>query len=246
LDRTRVYRVSAVVIRQRDLGEADRIVTLFTRDRGKVSAVAKGVKRPRSKFAGALQLFSHLSILLAAGRTLEVVTQVQPIDLFYHLRDDMGRYSHACYAAELLGVFTEEGAAEPDLFDLLVGVLKGLDGGGDPATLIRGYELKLLSRLGYGPELAACVSCAIEVEGGQAGFAVAEGGVQCRRCARALGVMEISASALRAMRELLAMPVEQMATRRLSRAAREELERILRPFVDYHVPRPVRCAAFLS
>lgn len=245
MDRARVYRVDAVVIRQRDLGEADRIVTLFARDRGKVSAVAKGIKRPRSKFAGALQLFSHLSVLLAAGRTLDVVTQVQPIDLFYHLREDMSRYAHACYAAELLDILTEEGASEPDLFDLLVAVLKGLDGGGDPATLLRGYELKLLSRLGYGPELDTCVSCAVEVEGGQAGFAVGEGGVQCRRCARALGVMNISAPALQAMRELLTMPVEQMATRRLSRAAREELERILRPFVDYHVPRPVRCAAFL-
>ena len=246
MNRARVYRVEAVVIRQRDLGEADRIITLFARDRGKISAVAKGVKRPRSKFAGALQLFSHLRLLLAAGRTLDVITQLEPIDLFYRLREDMARYAHACYAAELLDVLTEEGAAEPDLFDLLVAVLTALEGGGDPATLIRGYELKLLSRLGYGPELDTCVSCAVEVEGGQAGFAVAEGGLQCPRCARTLGVMTISRPALRAMRELLQMPVEEMATRRLSRAARDELAQIMRPFVDYHVPRPVRCAAFLS
>ena len=244
--RARLYRVSAVVLRQRDLGEADRIVVLYTRDRGKLSAVAKGVKRPRSKMAGGLQLFTHAEILLALGRTLEVITQVRPVEAFYQLRTDMARFAHASCAVELLDVLTEEHAPDPELFELLVAVLHALDAAGDPATLLRGFELKLLTRLGYGPELATCVSCGTEVEGGSIGFATAEGGVVCARCVTALGLGTISANALRAMRDLVRMSPEELTRRRLSRAAREEVARIMRAFVDYQLPRRLRSAEFLN
>lgn len=244
--RRRLYRVSAVVLRQRDLGEADRIVVLYTLERGKLSAVAKGVKRPRSKLAGGLQLFAQAETLLAAGRTLEIVTQARPLDSFYQLRTDLRRFAHASYVAELLDTLTEEHSPDPGLYPLLVSTLKGLNEEGDPATLVRGFELKLLSRLGYGPELHTCVSCGTEIEGGAAGFAIAEGGVVCARCARALGVGLVSPNALRALRDLLRMPLEELARRKLSREAAEELARLLRPFVDYHLPRRLRSAEFLG
>ena len=157
--RVRLYRVSSILIRQRDLGEADRIVVLYSGERGKLSAVAKGVKRPRSKLAGGLQLFSHSSVQLAAGRALEVVTQIRPIDTFYHLREEMQRYAHACYIAELLDTLTDEGDPDPPLFGVLLATIRALDGDGDPPTLVRSFELKLLARLGYGPELNVCVGC---------------------------------------------------------------------------------------
>ncbi len=246
MDRVRLHRVSSVVIRQRDLGEADRIVVLFTRDSGKLSAVAKGVKRPRSKLAGSVQLFNHLDLLLAAGRTLDIITQVRPVDLFSHLRADVTRYFYASYLVELLDTLVEEHAAAPPLFDLLVAVLRGLDGEGDPPTLARGFELKLLTELGYGPELFTCVSCGTEIEGGHLGFATAEGGVVCARCQRTLGVMALSPTALQAMRDLVRMPPEELAARKLSRAAAQELAHLLRIFVDYHLPRPLRSTQFLS
>lgn len=244
--RRRLYRVSAVVLRQRDLGEADRIVVLSTLERGKLSAVAKGVKRPRSKLAGGLQLFTKAEVLLAAGRTLEIITQARPLDNFYQLRTDLPRFAHASYLAELLDTLTEERSPDPELHLLLVAALKGLNEGGDPPTLGRGFELKLLSRLGYGPELHTCVSCGTEVEGGRAGFATTEGGVVCARCARTLGVGLLSPNALRALRDLLRLPLEELARRKLSREAAEELARVLRPFVDYHLPRRLRSAEFLG
>ncbi len=246
MDRIRLQRVSSVVIRQRDLGEADRIVVLFTRESGKLGAVAKGVKRPRSKLAGALQLFAHVEALLAAGRTLDVVTQARPVEAFPRLRVDLTRYAYASYVAELLDTLLEERASAPPVFDLLVTVLRGLDGEGDPATLARGFELRLLTALGYGPELFTCVSCGTEVEGGRAGFSTAEGGIVCERCQRAMGVGTLSPTGLQAMRDLLQMPEEELARRRLSRAASEELARVLRAFVDYHLPRPLHSTAFLA
>lgn len=241
----RLYRVSAIVVRQRDLGEADRIVILYTRERGKLSAVAKGIKRPRSKLAGSLQLFTHAKIQLAAGRSLEVATQAEAIDVFYHLREDMNRYAHASYAAELLDALTDEGLPEEVLFNLLLETLHALETGSDPATIIRAFELKLLDQLGYGMELEVCVGCGAKITGEEQGFSVVHGGVMCSRCAGSQGGTSLSGRALQALRELLVLPIEEVATRRLSATAREELERLLRPFVDYRLERPLRSASFL-
>lgn len=244
--RVRLYRVSSVVIRQRDLAEADRIVTLYTRERGKLSAVAKGVRRARSKLAGGLQLFSLAQVQLAAGRSLQVATQVQPADTFYHLREDMWRYAHACYVAELLDSLVDEEAPDRPLFELLVATLRGLDAGGDPPTLLHGFELRLLSRLGYGPELSVCVICGGDVDAGRAGFSASQGGVVCARCRAGRGAVALAPTALRAMRDLVALPPEEVITRRLSSSARRELQPIMRAFVDYRLARPLRSAEFLA
>jgi len=243
--RVRAYRVSSLVIRQRNLGEADRIVTLYTRERGKLSAIAKGARRAHSKLAGGIQLFCHAQMQLAAGRSLEVVTQVQPVDVFYHLRSDMRRYAHASYAAELLDALVEDEAPDSFLFDLLVAAFRGLDDGGDPPTLIHGFELKLLARLGYGPELTNCVICSAEIGAAKAGFSVAQGGVMCGRCADSDGAAPLALAALRAMREMVELRLEELAERRLASSVGGELERILRPFVDYQLARPLRSAEFL-
>ncbi len=248
--RIRQYQVSAVVIRQHPLGEADRRVTLYTRERGKLSAVAKGVNKPRSKFAAGLQLFSHARIQLAAGRSLEVVTQVQPVDMCRRLREDWARYTYACYVAELLDALTDEQAPDPACFDLLLATLQALDAGGEPATLVRGFELKLLAHLGYGPELNVCASCGADlsgqkVTGSKAGFSVAQGGVVCGRCLGGQGGMELSAAARRAMNDLVQLPPQELAGRRLRATARKELARVMRSFVDYHLARPLRSASFL-
>jgi len=242
----RLYRVSAVVIRQRELGEADRILVLYSLERGKLSAVAKGMKRPRSKLAGSLQLFSHASVQLAAGRSLEVATQARAIDFHYNLRRDMARYAHASYAAELLDAFTDEGLSHPALFELLLSTLGAMDAGADPATLTRAFELKLMARLGYGPELESCVSCSAGVGGGGRGFSVSQGGVLCRKCLSTKGGAPLSAAGLRALRELSELETEVVAERRLAPAAREELGRLMRAFVDFRVERQLRSAAFLT
>jgi len=244
--RVRLYRVSAVVIRQRDLGEADRILVLYTRERGKLSAVAKGTKRLRSKLAGSLQLFSHASVQLAAGRSLEVATQARAIDFHYNLRRDLTRYVHASYAAELLDALTDEDLSDAPVFELLVSTLGAMDAGADPATLIRAFELKLMARLGYGPELESCVSCGATLGGERQGFSVSQGGVLCGKCLPVQGGVRLSSAGLRALRELSALETEAVAERRLAPAAREELARLMRGFVDFRLERQLRSAAFLT
>jgi DNA repair protein RecO (recombination protein O) len=219
---------------------------LYTRERGKLSAVAKGIRRPRSKLAGSLQLFSHASVQLAAGRSLEVVTQARALDTFYNLRNDMERYANGSYAAELLDALTDDGMADSALFGLLLSTLAALHSGADASTLIRAFELKLLTRLGYGPELDACTSCGAEIEGREQAFSVAQGGVLCGNCGKAAGGARLSTAGLQALRELRHMDTEAVAGRRLSATAGEELERFMRAFVDSHLDRPLRSSAFLA
>ncbi len=157
----------------------------------------------------------------------------------------MSRYAHASYVVELLDALIEESVSAPELFDLLVTVLRALDGEGDPPTLARGFEIKLLTALGYGPELHTCVSCGTEVEGGRVGFSAAEGGIVCERCQRTLGVGLVSANAVQAMRDLVVMSEAELARRKLSKAAAEELARVLRAAVDFHLPWPLHSTAFL-
>jgi DNA repair protein RecO (recombination protein O) len=244
--RVRLYAVSAVVIRQRELGEADRILVLYSRERGKLSAVAKGIRRPRSKLAGSLQLFSQAEIQLAAGRSLEVVTQARAANAFYNLRQEMSRYAHASYVAELLDTLTEEGLADPSLYELLVETLSALDAGGDPATLTRAFELKLLGQLGYGPELDSCASCGAEIDGKARGFSVSQGGVLCARCLSTAGGAALSAAGLRALRDLRGLDTAVLAGKRMSKAAREEVGRLMRAYVPFHAGRELRSAAFLA
>jgi DNA repair protein RecO (recombination protein O) len=246
MSRSRLYRVVGVIIRQRNLGEADRVVVLLTQERGKLSSVARGVRRARSKLAGSLQLFCHGRFLLAAGRSLDVITQVQLTDSFPHLVQDIGRLSHASYVCELVDVLTEEGAPDDLIYDLVVATLRALDEGGHPATAVRVFELKLLTHLGYGPEAHTCVSCSAEVEGGEAGFSAQEGGVLCHRCRQAQRVPAIPAGVLRAMRDMIELPLENLAKRRLTAAVGQEMERIMRAYVDYRLDRPLKSAGLLT
>src|SRR5579875_2374665 len=116
----RLIRTEGVVLRRHDLGEVDRIVTLYTAHHGKLRAVAKGIRRPTSKLGGHLELFTHSQILLARGRNLDVITQVDTLDPFIGLRENLWRASQAYCAAELIDRLTEDHAENQPLFRLLI------------------------------------------------------------------------------------------------------------------------------
>jgi DNA repair protein RecO (recombination protein O) len=245
MSRPRLHCVSALLIRQRNYGEADRIIVLLTRERGKVSAIAKGVRRARAKLAGALQLFCHAEVLLAEGRSLDSIAQAQPIDAFSHLGEDMARYAHACYCCEMVDALMEDEAPDETVFDLVLESLRALDHGGDAPTVGRGFELKLFTHLGYGPEVDTCVSCGVEVEGGEAGFSPQEGGILCSRCRQANGGGALVPGAVQAMRDLIALPMEDIGKRKLTAVVGQELERLMRLYVDYRLERPLKSAGLL-
>jgi len=175
-----VYKAEAVVLRHRPLGEADRVLTLFTREYGKLPAVARGVRKPTSKRSGALEPFSHVRLLLARGRgAFDVLAQVEVVEGTGPLRADLRRFGQAALVAELAESATPEREPQPELFQLLVEALRLLRQPEEtPAALW--FALRLISMVGFQPALERCA-----VGGEDAGSAPAWshplGGVVCGR-----------------------------------------------------------------
>ena len=247
MPRPRLYRVCAVVLRQRDLREADRLLTLLTRERGKVSAVAKGVRRPRSKLAAASQLLCCSDLQLAAGANLDIVTQCDVRCAFYGLRQDLSRLSYASYFAELVDSFVEERDGGEQVFDLLLAALSQAERTRRLELLARVFELRLMSALGYAPELGACIRCGEGLDGDWVGFSPALGGAICPRCAAAeTGWVRISAGALRTARICSQAWPGTLPRVQLTRTTGPELAQAMRAYIEYHLGRRMRSAAFLD
>ncbi len=230
-----LYRDRGVVLRTIRLGEADRIVTMVTAGRGKVRAVAKGVRKTKSRFGSRLEPLGHVSMLLYEGRELDIVTQAETLDHFRAVREDLDRFSKATALLEAADQVAQEGHANPQLYQMLVGALRALSAH-DAPLLVPAFFLKLLSLEGFHPVLEACAACA-EPDGLSA-FDVVEGGVLCSGCA-AGAVVPISPEALALVRQVLggglvdalrqpAGPVASEVSRLATRALEGHLERRLR------------------
>lgn len=194
----RLYRDRAVVLRQHKLGEADRIVTLLTRDHGLVRAVAKGVRRTRSKFGARLEPFAHIDAQLHPGRNLDIVTQVVSIDAFAtDIVSDYGRYTCACAMLETAERLAgEERAPAPALHRLTVSALRAVaDGRRARDLLLDAYLLRAMATTGWAPALTECARCA--APGPHRAFHIAAGGSVCAHCRPAgattppLGVLDL-------------------------------------------------------
>ena len=156
--RERTYRTEAIVLRRKDFGEADRVLTVFTPERGKVRLVAKGIRKPRSRKAGHLELFTCSRLLLAKGRDLDMVTQAETLLAYRPLREDLLRGAYAAYAVELLDRFTPDEQENAELYRLLRSMLGWLCAEHDLALVARYYELQLLGLAGFQPDLRQCVA----------------------------------------------------------------------------------------
>ncbi len=229
-----VYKVEAIVLRRANLGEADRVVTLFTREHGRLPAVAKGARKPKSRFAGRLELFTHLRALLAQGRTLDVVSQVEVIDPFAPLRGDLERMSVAAFAAEVTDRALPEREPQPAVFAALRQALRTA-AVGDAELAGVWYAAQLLSLSGYGPVTDRCVVCGRPIRGGAA-FSAALGGSLCPADrARDPEAVAASAVGLAAIGFLREMPVSAVGRVALAPAQRAEIRHLLRRSLEHRL-----------
>ena len=242
----RLYRTEAIVLRRMDMGEADRLITLYTPYLGKLRVLAKGVRKPTSRKAGHLELFVHSQLLIARGRSLDIVTQAETIEPFLSLREDLLRTSYAYYLSELVERFTEEGEENPALFTLLLDGLGCLDEAPDPASVARYFELHLLELVGYRPELNECVGCRREVKGG-AYFSAGKGGVLCQPCSReGKGASPLSEDTLYYLRLLQGGDYQICQVLAPSPRVRGESEKHMRRYISYILERRPKSLAFLD
>ena len=190
-----LYRDEAVVLRTHKLGEADRIVVLLCKQRGKVRAVAKGVRKTRSRFGARLEPPGHVALQLYEGRSLDTVTQAESIDLHPGIRGDLARMTDAMALLEAVDQVTEEGQPSPALLTMLVGALRTLDARSSP-LLVGAFYWKLLAQEGVTPQLDACVRCG--AEGPLVAFDPPEGAL-CATCRRGPSLSPAALSLIRAI-----------------------------------------------
>jgi DNA repair protein RecO (recombination protein O) len=178
-----LYRDEAIVLRTQKLGEADRIITLLTRESGRVRAVAKGVRRTTSRFGSRLEPFTHVDLQLAEGRSLDVVTQAVTLDPFAgRMGSDYERYTAGTVmleTAERLVVEDKEPALQQ--FLLLVGALRAVcDTGRSPSAVLDSFLLRSLAVAGWAPSFDGCARCGLE--GRHRSFSPSAGGMLCSTC----------------------------------------------------------------
>jgi len=244
----RIYKTEAIVLRQRKLGEADKIVTLYTPNYGKLEAVAKGVRRPKSRLGGHLEVLTQVMVMLAQGRNLDVVTQAQGIESFSPLRDDLHRLSRALYAAELVDRFSPERAESYHVFQLLLATLRRLAGSaGSVDTVLRYFEMCLLNLAGFQPQLDRCLACGQPLAGVANYLSPMAGGVLCPSCGLGAGAARpLSVNALKVMRLLQNGSFADVARVRMNVALAQEIELHLRAYLIHVLERDVRSAAFID
>lgn len=230
-----LYKDEGVVLKTIKLGEADRIVTLFTRDHGKVRAVAKGIRKTKSRFGGRLEPFTHAALIVYRGRNLDTITQVDILTSFDEVRTDYARLTAAAALAELVEKVTPDRERAVSTYRLL---LEGLDAlrsdKGD--TIVPAFLIKLLSLSGYHPQLTTCAGCG-ETAAGLGGFSPALGGAVCSVCWRDdRDALEVSVDRLRLLGRLLAADFGEPAEPSEARA----VTNVLRRYAEYHLERPLR------
>jgi DNA repair protein RecO (recombination protein O) len=244
----RSFRVEAVVLRHADWGEADRILTLFTRERGKVRAIAKGARKVRSRKAGHLEPFTRVTLQLARGRDLLIVTQADTLDPYFPLKDDLVRTSQAAYLVELLDRFSYEDENEAyELFRLLTDSLTRLATEADPWLAIRYYEVRLLDHLGFRPHLFECANCGKPIQPEDQFFSPAAGGVLCPNCGGGLpGVWPIRMETLKHFRHFQRSSYAEAQRARPGPEVRGELEELLQKYFTYLLERELNSPEFLK
>ena len=234
-----LYRDEGVVLRVQKLGEADRIITILTKRHGRVRAVAKGVRRTRSKFGASVEPFSHVDLQLFAGRNLDIVVQAEGLTPFGHeLVADYGRYTAGTAVLETAERLTAE-EREPSLrlFLLVVGALRALTGAEarDPSLVLDAFLLRAMSVAGYAPALSDCARCG--TAGPHRAFSVPAGGTVCPAC-RPAGAASPAPAALELMLDLLhgewdAAELADVRTRR-------EASGLVAAHLQWHLERGLR------
>ena len=227
----KLLKTMGLVIASQPLGEKDRLLKIYSREKGKLSAVAPGARKIKSKLAAGVDYFTCASFLLHEGRSLYTVTQLEIESVFRRISANIRDYTCGIYICELLDRLTEEKEANWEIFKLTLDCWRCLDAGmGDRDILVRYFELKLLSLLGYRPHFKNCLFCGSSR--GPFYWSADSGGVFCESCRPAGAVFPFSGGAHALAYRLLELPcADKVVNLRASEAQKKELQRFTAHFL---------------
>ncbi len=246
--RSRTYKTEGVVLKHMALGEADRIVTLFSRDEGKLRVVARGVRKTTSKLRGHLEPLTHIYVSVSKGKSLDSVIEAQIIQPYRGIREDLQPIAEGVYVAELVDNFSVESASDPPIFDMLLSVLTKLQERRNSMQAIRHFETQILARSGFGPELFRCVECGVVLEEENHVFSLVMGGIVCPGCKVLVRsrLLDISVNTIKVLRYFQRNPELNSKSLDMGSALAKELSGLMYHYIGHIVERDLKSVKFLN
>lgn len=245
----RSKKVTGIVLKRMDFGEADRLLTVFSFESGKIRALAKGSRKPLSKMAGHIEPCSMTHFQLTEGRNFYVVTGAEMQYPYGDIRQELTKTSLAYYLLEMVDALTVEEEAHPRAFNLLsdgLVLIESLPEEHDNALIATAFAVKLLTELGYLPELSACVQCHNQLTPESNAFSASMGGLLCAECQRLdYGAIPLSATAIKALRLFIDQPLTVVQRLNLDTSVLRELELVTTSSLQQHSDRDLRSASFV-
>lgn len=241
-------KAEGIVLRNRNLGEADKIITVFTREYGKIQFVAKGVRKAKSKLVGGTTLFAYGQYFYyqRTEHKLGVLCQYALKESFRELREDLPKIAYAAYLVELVDEMLPEDEANERVFVLLLTTMHLLKTQ-DPVLLLRIFELRLLAILGLVPRLDRCAECgAVIGDEAELRFSARLGGIVCENCMQADPfAMRFSGETRKLMELFLRINLQKLTSVRVSPLARQEMEKLLRVYLNFQLEKRLKSVDFM-
>jgi DNA repair protein RecO (recombination protein O) len=243
----KTYRAEGLVLKNIPFGEADLLVTLYTREAGKVRAIAKGARRSNSKLVGHFESLTAARLSLARGRNLDIITQVEVFNNFSLLKSDLPTLAKGLYVAELVDGFGPESTANTSLYDLAIETLRSISQDPTRDLFLRYFELHLLRVSGFMPELFQCVECRTPLAPDSHHYSPDAGGTLCLNCTPpGVQVRPLSLRALKVLRLLHHSQVAELPHLQINEALEQELKSLLSSTIIYWLDKEIRSNSFID
>ncbi len=241
-----LYKTYGIVLGHRDLGEADKILTIFSPNHGKLHAVAKGVRRPRNRLIGGTQLFSFSDFLIMKGRNLDVISQCELKESFHEIRSNLERMAYGSFFAEMIRATTPIEEKNSELFRFFLKTLYVLTNWTCYETLSRIFEIKLMAIQGFTPQISQCAACGSKLTD-EMKFSPALGGVICKKCFdKDREAVIIDKNTLYTMHIMLKKTYEALANLNISCKINTQLKKSLHLFIQNQLDYKFKTLKFIE
>lgn len=238
-------KAEGVVIRTTDYGETNKIVTLYTREKGKIGVMARGAKKPRSKLAASGQLLTHGHYLYTIGKGLGTLHQGEIQNPFRYIKADIYKMAYATYIVDFIDKMPEADTRNPYLFELVLQLLTYIDEGVDPQVLSFIFEVKMLPLLGIEPEVTCCMHC--KTTTGPFKFSISGGGLLCLRCSGAdPRAIPVSTTFIKLINLFKKMDVGRLGKIDLKPETKSEIKKVLTAYFDAHSGLNLKSKRFID
>lgn len=244
-----LYKTEGIVLKSMEYEEADKIVTIYTKNYGKITAIAKGVRKTKSKFGSSLEILTHSIFLIYKGRNIDIVSQTEILESFFSTSKEVIKFAFAANCVEIINKLTEEREININLFNLLKEVLHYLREANDPKLLALSFKWQTMSILGYRPSLIHCCRCNKSVEEQkEMYFNTREGGLICKKCIAEDKVecIKVSLYFNKLLRKILITRLSTISNASIPDKKMKELEKITDIYIAYHSEKSFKTDEFLK